>query len=97
MIIIPLSAVPSQALNVTLRDKNCQISVYTLGSENRLYLDAFIEGSPIITCVLCHDRVKLIQLEYLGFPGDLAFVDSQGVEDPVYSGLGSRFFLAYLP
>lgn len=97
MITIPLSSTPSQLLTIVLSDKLCQMAIYTLGAENKLYIDVSIAGSAIVTCVLCHDRVKLIQLEYLGFPGDLSFVDTQGADDPVYSGLGSRFFLAYLP
>jgi len=96
MKIIPLSAVPSQNLNVILSGQNCNISVYTLGPDNLIYLDLSVQGRAIITCVLCHDRVRLVQLEYLGFIGDLAFFDTQGVSDPVYTGLGSRFLLGYL-
>ncbi|MCP1257899.1 phage baseplate plug family protein [Acetobacter lambici] len=28
-------------------------------------------------------------------PGDLAFADTQGTQDPDYTGLGSRFVLVY--
>jgi hypothetical protein len=97
MISIPLSASPSQILSVTLSGGNYQINIYTLGEDNRLFFDIYNQGAPIITCVLCQDRVKLIQLEYLGFPGDLAFIDTQGTDNPIYTGLGSRFLLVYLP
>jgi len=97
MIVVPLAAVPSQILTITLGEKNCQIMVYTLGVDNRLYADVLIDGAPIITAVLCQDRVRIVQLAYLAFPGDLAFVDTQGVTDPIYSGLGSRYLLVYLP
>jgi hypothetical protein len=49
-----------------------------------------------VTTVLCHDRVRLVRSAYLGFVGDLAFVDTQGHADPQYQDLGSRFVLAYL-
>ena len=97
MIVIPLSPVPSQTLSIALGGKNYEIIVYTLGEQNKLYFDLYNQGAPIIKCVLCHDRVKLIQLAYLGFSGDLTFVDTQGQDDPIYSGLGSRFLLAYFP
>jgi hypothetical protein len=32
----------------------------------------------------------------VGFIGDLIFIDTQGTSDPNYTGLGSRFLLAYL-
>ena len=96
MNIIPLAAVPAQQLTATLGGVACQISIYTLGYDNRLYFDLSILGAPTITCVLCQDRVKLVQLAYLGLTGDLSFIDLQGVSDPVYTGLGSRYVLAYL-
>ena len=96
MKIIPLSAVPSQTMTVILNGQNCNISVYTLGEDNILYLDLLVQNKPIIQCVICHDRVRLIREPYLGFVGDLAFFDTQGTSDPVYSGLGSRYLLGYL-
>jgi hypothetical protein len=33
--------------------------------------------------------------EYLGFIGDLAFFDTQGMTDPDWTGLGSRYILGY--
>ncbi|MNT60795.1 hypothetical protein D3C72_1984020 [compost metagenome] len=49
-----------------------------------------------MTTVLCHDRVRLVRSAYLGFFGDLTFVDIQGHADPQHEDLGSRFVLAYL-
>ena len=97
MIIVPLSAVPSQIVNTTVASQNCKIAVYTLGSSNSLYFDLSIKGKAIINCALCHDRVKLVQLSYLGLIGDFCFVDTQGTQDPIYTGIGSRYLLAYLP
>ena len=91
---IPLSAKPSQTLKITLGTQNCQINVYTLTTG--LYLDLLVDGSAVITGALCHDRCRLVREAYLGFTGDLSFIDTQGLDDPVYSGLGDRYQLLYL-
>ncbi|MEN4918189.1 hypothetical protein ABE485_05920 [Achromobacter spanius] len=77
-----------------LSGQNCQISVYQ--KTTGIYLDLEVDNSPIVTTVLCHDRVRLVRSAYLGFFGDLTFVDTQGHADPQYENLGSRFVLAYL-
>ncbi|ACR29226.1 phage baseplate plug family protein [Burkholderia glumae] len=94
MQIIPLSAVPSQKLSVMLAQQNCQIAVYQ--TTTGLYLDLSINNAALRTGVLCRDRVLLVRFAYLGFVGDLAFFDTQGVDDPDYTGLGARFQLVYL-
>lgn len=91
---IPLQPVPSQTLSVVLSGQNCQISVYQ--KSTGIYLDLEVDNSPIVTTVLCHDRVRLVRSAYLGFFGDLAFVDTLGHADPQYENLGSRFVLAYM-
>ncbi|WP_432778202.1 hypothetical protein QZL74_14595 [Burkholderia gladioli pv. alliicola] len=94
MQIIPLSAVASQKLSVMLAQQNCQIAVYQ--KTTGLYLDLQVNNAPIRTAMLCRDRVFLVRFAYLGFVGDLAFFDTQGVDDPDYTGLGTRFQLVYL-
>lgn len=94
MNIIPLQAVPSQTLSVMLGGQNCQIEVYQ--KTTGVYLDLYINNAPIITTVLCRDRVRLIRQPYFGFIGDLTFADTQGANDPDYTGLGGRFELVYL-
>ena len=37
----------------------------------------------------------IVRSAYLGFVGDLAFIDTQGSDDPVYTGLGARWILTY--
>jgi hypothetical protein len=93
MQIIPLSSVPSQTLTVTLGSQSCQIAIYQ--KSTGLYLDLAVNNSPIVYGVICHDRTLLVRDAYLGFSGDLAFVDQQGLSDPTSSGLGSRYFLYY--
>ena len=92
---IPITAVPSQQLSITLANQNCQITLYMMG--DYLYMDLAIDNAPIASGVLCLDRTKLIRDAYLGFVGDLAFIDTLGTSDPTYDGLGDRYQLVYLP
>jgi hypothetical protein len=46
--------------------------------------------------VMCMDRVKLVRHAYLGFIGNLGFIDTQGKTDPDYTGFGARYQLIYL-
>lgn len=94
MQVIPLSAVPSPKLSVLLAGQNCQIKVYQ--KTTGLYLDLAINNAPLKSGVRCLDRTLLIRHAYLGFVGDLAFFDTQGVTDPKYAGLGARYQLVYL-
>lgn len=91
---IPLQATPSQSLSIVLANQNCQINVYQ--KTTGVYLDLAISNSPIVDAVICLNRVRMVREKYLGFIGDLAFVDTQGTNDPDYSGLGSRYQLIYL-
>lgn len=91
--VIPLLQVASQILTVQLNGQNCNINVYqrTTG----LYVDLGISGQLIIGGVIAHDRCKIVRDPYLGFIGDLAFWDSQGTNDPDWTGLNSRYYLGY--
>ncbi len=93
MVTIPLQAIPSQSLRVMLNNQLCEISVYTLSTG--LYLDLDVAGVSIIAGQLCVDRAYLVRDAYLGFIGDLAFVDTQSQTDPVYTGLGTQYQLIY--
>jgi hypothetical protein len=94
MQIIPLASVPSQTLSIVLNQQNCALKVYTLSTG--LYLDLYLEGVQILGAVICRDRVELVRQPYLGFIGNLSFIDTQGADDPAYTGLGARFILMYL-
>jgi hypothetical protein len=94
MLTISLQATPSQSLSVVLAGQNCQINVYQ--KSTGMYLDLYVSNSPIITTTVCLDRVRLVRETYLGFVGDLAFADTHGASDPVYTGLGTQYVLLYL-
>lgn len=92
---IPLSAIPSQSFSITLGGQRCKFSIYQ--KDQGMFLDLAVNGAQILTAMICRDRVELVRYAYLGFAGSLAFVDTQGQNDPYYTGLGSRYKLVYLP
>jgi hypothetical protein len=94
MLQIPILAVPSQSMTVTLGGQLCQISLYQ--KSTGVYLDLSVNDAPIVTASLCTDRARLVRHKYLGFVGDLVVVDTMGSSDPDYTGFGTRYALIYL-
>lgn len=94
MNLIPIQPLPSQILNVSLAGQSCTIAVYQ--KSTGVFLNLYVAGVPKVLGVICHDRVRLVRQAYLGFTGDLSFIDTQGKDDPQYTGMGSRWVLAYL-
>jgi hypothetical protein len=92
--VIPLSPVPSQTLAIALGNQNCTIKVYTRATG--LFLDLYVSNQPIALGVICLDRNIMVRAAYLGFRGELSFIDSQGASDPTHDGLGSRYNLVWL-
>lgn len=95
MIIIPLTNAASQTLDVQLSGAVYRINVYQ--KSTGLFLDVSAGSQLLVGGVLCLASVRLIRDAYLGFPGDLAFIDLQGNSDPVSTGLGDRYLLGYFP
>ena len=62
-----------------------------------LYCDLVLNGVQAWSGVPCLLGAPINSRAYLGFVGDLLFVDTQGVSDPDYTGLGTRYFLIYVP
>lgn len=94
MIQIPLQAVPSQTFSVNLDGQDCQINLYS--KFGTLYTDVYVNNAVIILGVQCQNGNRIVRSQYLGFIGDLIFVDTQGEDNPTYDGLGSRYLLEYL-
>jgi len=94
MRVIPIADIASQEFSVLLGGQNCTINIYQ--KSTGLFLDLAVGGAPIVSCVLCRDRVKLVRAEYRGFIGNLVFVDQEGSSDPAFGALGSRYVLLYL-
>lgn len=58
-------------------------------------MDLSVNELPIVQGVLCLNNCLIVREPYLGFVGDLSFVDTQGTNDPDYTGLGGRYQLQY--
>jgi hypothetical protein len=93
--VIPLAKVPYQTFSITLAGQRCRIALYQ--KAEGLFLDFSTGQTQIVTAMICRDRVKLLRYPYLGFIGNLAFIDTQGTSDPDYKSFGSRYVLSYLP
>lgn len=94
MVKIPLIVVPNQSLTVLLSNQTCLINVRQRSTG--LFLSLYVDNIPIITSALCLNATKLVRDVYLGFHGELAFFDTQGETDPVYTGFSKRYFLGYI-
>lgn len=95
MKLVPLQAVSNQTLAVTLARQPTQIAVRQNGGN--VYFDLLLKGQYIVRTRIVRDRQRLLlDAKYRGFAGDFMFVDMEGTDDPVYTGLGSRFQLVYL-
>lgn len=90
---IPLVATPSQTLSVQLGQQSCRVSVRQ--RRTGIFLDLYVQDVPIVQGAKAIDRKYLVRAPYTGFIGDLFFVDTQGLDDPEYAGLGTRWQLAW--
>ena len=94
MQIIPIQDVPNQIFNVLLANQSVKIALNTRSTG--LYCDVYIDDVLIIAGVICLNLVKIVRSTYLGLIGDLGFLDTEGLNDPSYPGLGNRYVLFYL-
>lgn len=91
--VIPLVATPSQTLNVQLGAQPCRINIRQ--RRTGLFVDLFVQDAPVFLGVKALNLNRLVRDAYLDFTGDLFFVDTQGTEDPDYSGLAGRFLFVW--
>jgi hypothetical protein len=112
MLSIPLQAVPSQSLSITLDGQAAEINVYQLGTPpyTHMYFDLTESGQAIVTCRIIRGygnlpntqpQLLLEDAQYQGFEGDFILVDTLASPtvpalDPEYTGLGSRWQLIYV-
>jgi len=97
----------SQACAIKVYGKNISVAVLPSGGiptippvyedQNPVLLDLFVNDVLVIGGVLCLNQNLIVRDSYLGFVGDLAFIDTQGNDDPQISGIGSRWLLTYWP
>lgn len=92
--VVPLRPIANQTLQAQLGGQACTINVFQ--QVYGLYVDVFIGTQGIVEGVIGLNGTLIVRSSYLGFSGDLVFADIQGIDDPVYTGLGSRWQLLYL-
>lgn len=93
MITIPIADIPSQILTVTLGGQQCRLRVFT--RQSAVFMDVYVADVLIVAGALCKCGVQIVRDTYLGFIGDLLFIDGQGANDPSSPGLGTRYQLLY--
>lgn len=90
---VPISAVPAQMFKITLAAQTLQIALRQRATG--LYADIWCAGTRVLSGVLCQDRTWLARNVATGLPGDLAFMDTQGTQNPQSTGLGTRYVLLW--
>jgi hypothetical protein len=95
MQVIPTIAVPAQTLNVILGTQSCALNIYAKATG--LFIDVLVGGIEIVSGVICQNCNPIVRDGYLGFSGDLVFLDNTGAgNDASYDGLGSTYSLIWL-
>lgn len=94
MRLISAEPLKSQAILFPIGDSQVGLTLVQRG--DILYADVYLDGRCICQGVPCLNGNRIIHYKYLGFPGDLFFVDTLGNSDPNYSGIGSRYLLYHL-
>lgn len=93
-LVVPVQPIPNQTLQAQLGGQACTINVYQ--QVYGIYVDLLLGTNPVVQGIIALNGNLIVRNTYFGFLGDIEFVDTQGTSDPVYTGLGSRFFLLYL-
>jgi hypothetical protein len=94
MLLIPLVAKPSQSLTIILGGQTTQLNLSQRAQG--LFVDVLVNNEVVILGVVCQNQNRIVRYPYLNFIGDLVFFDTQGTDDPYYTGLGSRWLMAYI-
>jgi len=92
-LLVPVQPIPNQTFQIVLAGQNCQINLYQ--TPGPLFMDLFVNDAPVKLGTICQNLNRIVRYLYLGFDGDFIFNDTQGTQNPFYSGLGSRFQLIY--
>lgn len=108
---VPLAAVSSQTFSASLGGQAVSFALYQLGvsSAARMFLDVTANGNAILNArqtraygglLATRARFMMVGRRYLGFLGDLLFIDTQATasnptQDPQPAGLGTRWLLLY--
>lgn len=93
MQIVPLQPIANQSMQCQLNGQACIIEVFQ--NAYGLFFTLYVGAQLIKASVICENLVALVRESYFGFSGDFAFLDTQGSNNPIFTGLGSRYVLIY--
>jgi hypothetical protein len=97
MLLVPTQAIPNQQFQVQLAGQACTIVL--VQTAYGMFMTLYVGNSLIVASVIVENLNRIVRDSYLGFIGDFVFYDTQAAndpQDPVYTGLGSRYQLIYL-
>lgn len=94
MNVITLENKKSQSIFITLEGQSCLIRI--IQRDSSIYMDLTVNGNPILQGVPCLYANKIVRYKYLGFRGDLFFLDNEGQSEPQWNGLADRFPLYFI-
>ncbi|MDI2091692.1 phage baseplate plug family protein [Commensalibacter oyaizuii] len=95
MQLISINAVEAQQFSLSFREYSYRFRLLDRGKAG-VFLDVYQGINPVLTGLLCLDRVRIIRSAYVRFPGDFMFVDQEGFDNPSYTGFNNRFLLYFL-
>lgn len=80
---IPLSPIPNQRLTIDIEGNQYAITINT--RNEKLYITIIVNGITIMS--------NRALLSYAPLTDKLMMIDTEGLKDPTYDGLGSRYLL----
>lgn len=89
-----LAPIPRQSFSIELGGQPCTIRLVSILTWT--YLDMTIDDVYVMRGAICLDRAPVKQYRTIPFVGNLFFVDTQGRDDPYYTGFETRFKLFYV-
>lgn len=109
LLVIPTIKAPYQITTVNLANQRCRIHIYqkeigvrqargnVMRTKTPMFVDLYVNDALVIGGVIGENGNPIVRDTYLGFIGDLQFIDTQRGDDPLYTGLGERWVLTYWP
>ena len=95
---IPVQPIANQTLQVQLGTQPTVLEIYQ--TAYGMFINVFVGNSLIVAGVICENLNRIVRDSYLGFIGDLVFIDTKATapgqgSDPVFTGLGSQYVLIW--
>lgn len=96
MMTISLKKKKLQSFTITIDNQRFGIRLYYCEFTDDLFFDLDVDEVTKIRGIKVFNGNLLVRYKYLKVNGDFVFADSQGNDDPVYTGFGDRWNLYYV-